>query len=329
MEINRRDFLSLSLLLGANLLLPNKASAGISERIFLTGYDKLIKNPIGILAQKVAVELSLYNQEWAYHLKARLGNHTMNAPIQIKESPADGRSILLAVSPQMTIFPAIYKQLPYNPLEDFTPLVLLGGYTFLITLGPVVDRSVKTIDDYVDWVLEHPNYRDIGFAQYGSSGHMAMKILSRSKKIALRPLPYRDFPPLIQDLKSSNLAAAIILTGIATPLFKKNIFRAIAATSRHRHLGWEDVPTAREQGIPNMNISGWAGLFLHSQTPHSIYQPLLQSMQEITDSLDYIARLRKYSLIQLPDTPERISKRIVREQKYYQRLVENFRFTRL
>lgn len=329
MELNRRDFLSLSLLLGADALLPNAAFANEKERIILTGFGQITSNPIGILAQKIAQELPLYNLEWRYHIKSILGKHTMNAPIQVKKSPADGRTILLTVSPQMSIFPAIYDQLPYNPVTDFLPLALIGGYTFIITLGPVVDRSVKTIDDYVDWVLENPNYREIGFAKYGSSGHMAMKILSQSKQIALRPIPYREFPALVQDLQNSNLAAGIILTGIATPLYKKGIFRAIAVTSRYRHLGWGDIPTAKEQGIPDMDISGWGGLFLKADTPDTIYRPLLQAIQEIIDSIDYIARLRKYSLNLLPDPPEAIHSRLVREQAYYKKLVKEFRFTQL
>ncbi|MFM2477041.1 Bug family tripartite tricarboxylate transporter substrate binding protein [Celerinatantimonas sp. MCCC 1A17872] len=328
MALTRREFNIASLILGSNLLLPRHVSAAENGHI-LTGYKNLDKSPIEQVVNKSIELVGQSYTKYQYKFEEELGNNSINAVVKVKDGPTDGSCILFTASPQMSIFPELYRQLPYNPLNDFKPLVLLAGYSFLFTVGPTVDKSVKTLDDYIKWVENTPEYRNVGFTQYGSSGHMAMQILARAKNVAIRPQAYSDINQVAVDLKDGNLAAAIILTGFSMPEFKDGTFRALAATSQFRHPGFHDVPTCRELGIKDMDISGWFGLFVPKTTPDNVYLPLMYGFQNTIIRGEFINTLQKNYFKPMFDSPEQITIRLKQHQAYYRNLIEQYKMTRL
>lgn len=68
--------------------------------------------------------------------------------------------------------PVLAQELDYSPLEDFEPVALLGEYTFVLFVGPAVPPKVATVDDYLRWVRQNPDYRDIGFVLNASHAHL-------------------------------------------------------------------------------------------------------------------------------------------------------------
>lgn len=328
MPLTRRQFTLGSLLLGSDLLLPNLLSAAETGYIY-SGYKNLDKGPVGLAIKQLGKFVSETNARFQYQYKEVLGRNSMNAAVAVKDGPVDGSAIFLTASPQMSIFPALYRNLPYDALNDYKPLAMLGGYSFIIAVGPLVDASVKTLDDYIAWVEENPEFRNIGFAQYGSSGHMAMQILARAKNVAIKPQAYSDITKVAVDLADGNLAAAIILTGFSMPLFKDGTFRALAVTSQFRHPGFHDVPTCRELGMNEMDISGWFGLFLSSRVSADIYEPLMYAFQNSIIRGEYIQLLQKNYFKPMFDSPEQIMSRLAKHQAYYRQLIAEYKMTRI
>lgn len=329
MTLTRRKFLSSSVIIGSSLMLPKITQAAAGQGHIIVGYENLANGPVGQVVNQINAVLSDYYKAYQYSFDEVIGNNTIKSMVEAKEGPADGSQILFAFAPQIDIFPEIYRKLPYDPLTDFKPLVLLGGYTFLITVGPAVDKSVQTIDDYAKWVDDNPEYRNIGFAQYGSSGHVTMLMLARGKNIALRPQAYRSLPQLGADLADGNLAAGIVLTGFNRKLYENGTLRAIGTTSQFRHPGYHDIPTCREQGLNDIDISGWFGLFINAQTPEDRYNKLMYAYQNSVTRGDYLKVLQQNLFKPIFDSPEQITARIQKERQFYRNIIQEYRISRL
>lgn len=328
MAISRRTFLASASSLLLPVLHPVPILAAPQQvGIVVFGYGQ---TGIGSrLADDIAVLLGAYYPQRRYRLYNLLGENSVKAVMSARSASTDGGVLLQMQSPQVTIFPSIYSRLPYDPLRDFKPLAITGEYTLLLTLGPLVDSSVKTLDDYVRWVQDNPDFSNLGFIQFGSPGHMAYLILQREKNVALSPQSYAGTTMIVDDLMSKHLAAALLISGNALPQFRSGQLRAIAVTSRLRHPGWDDIATCREQGIPNMNITGWYGWFAPSGMPDDIYHPLANALQSMIVSSDYLEMLRKYSLKPVYDTPREIVNRIQREQAFYAALIDDYRVSKV
>ena len=83
----------------------------------------------------------------------------------VKDSPADGAHLLLTPSSMLSIYPYVYKTLPYKPLEDVQPVSLACWFNHAFGVGPAVPESVKTVKDFLAWAKANPEK-----ANYGSPG---------------------------------------------------------------------------------------------------------------------------------------------------------------
>ncbi|ULR32066.1 tripartite tricarboxylate transporter substrate binding protein [Dickeya fangzhongdai] len=328
MAMTRRTFLAgCSSLLFPALYSRGPQAAAPQEGVVMFGYAQ---TGLGSkVANEVSVLLESQYRARRYRLYNEPGENSIRAVMSTKKSPGDGSVLLMAQSPQLIIFPSIYNHLPYNPLTDFKPLAITGEYTLLLTLGPIVDARVKSLDDYVRWVESNPEFSNIGFAQFGSPGHMAQLVLGREKNVALQSQSYYGTSMIVDDLLNGHLAAAFLISGNSLDLYKNGKLRAIASTSRLRQPGGDDVPTCREQGIPSMNINGWYGWFAPAGMPDSVYRPLADAMQRTIVSYDYLEMLRKYYLKPVYDNPDKIRQRIQQEQAYYADLIETYQVSKV
>ncbi|WP_226570912.1 Bug family tripartite tricarboxylate transporter substrate binding protein [Mangrovibacter yixingensis] len=327
MAVSRRALLGL----GASMLLPRMASGahtdpkGAANRAIF-GYGR---TGLGTqLGEEILGLLPDFYPQRTWKLEHMPGENSIHAMRYMRQAPRDGSTILLAQSPQMTAFSSLYRQLPYSPERDFIPLAITGEYALFMALGPVVDPAVKTLDDYLRWVEKNPSFNNIGFAQFGSPGNMAQLILSREKGVALQPQVYRGTSMIIDDLLEGYLAAAFLIGGNGARLLRNGILRPIAVTSPFRVPGW-DVPTCREQGVPQINLTGWYGWFLPAGTPDNIVKPLQAAMQNMIVSYDFLEILRVNSLKPIYDSPGAISARIKIEQARYAALMEEYRVQRI
>ncbi|WP_263064683.1 Bug family tripartite tricarboxylate transporter substrate binding protein [Dickeya dadantii] len=301
-------------------------TAPSGELIF--GYGK---TGIGsALAVDTAASLAQSYQQNHYQLVNIPSGNSLRAVSTVKRAAPDGRTLLQAQSPQMNLLPVIYRSLPYDPLTDFEPLAIMGEYTLFLTVGKLVDPRVKTLDDYLRWVERNPEYRNVGFTQFGSTGHIAQAILARQKEVALQPVAYFGSSMMIEDLLNGYLSAGLVISGNASGAFRSGRLRAVAVTSTERHPGWENIPTCMEQGVPEMSISGWYGWFAPAAMPDRIYTPLAEALQQRIQHEHYTSVLERYSLKPVSSSsPDKIRERIRDEQEYYRELVDSYHISRI
>lgn len=182
-----------------------------------------------------------------------------------KTYPADGYTILMGVAQQFTINPVIYKSLPYDPVNDFVPLVLSAEYDTLLTVHP--DLPVHSVAELVQYIKARPG--QLSYASFGinTPSHFAGEAFKRAAGLDLAHVPYNGSPQQVTDLVGGNIKIGFTVWGAIKPFVEAGKLRVLATTSRERRPSMPQVPTMVESGYPDVLATGWYGFFVRSGTP--------------------------------------------------------------
>jgi len=133
----------------------------------------------------------------------------------VKSAPPDGSTLLLTPYSCMSIYPHIYRTLPYDPFRDFVPVSIAAVMTHALTVGPMVPASVRTVRDYLAWAKANPDKANYGSPAAGSTPHFLGALLGLSTNTDLKHVAYRGSAPAVADMIGGNLASTSTPTGDA------------------------------------------------------------------------------------------------------------------
>jgi tripartite-type tricarboxylate transporter receptor subunit TctC len=327
--IDRRTFLSSSALwlLGAAWPQSSFAAPAAGRLVWGVASGKQ-GSTIGTQLAVGVLDLLATQFNVHYQLDVLPARDTQQASETVKLAPPDGATLLQVQSGSMVLFPAMYKSLQYDPQKDFLPLASLGDFGYAFSVGPVVPASVTTINQYLAWVKDNPDLRDIGFSVYGSHNHLIALMLAREKEAALRAQSYKDPEAIIADMKNNQLAAGITVAGNA-PLLKASGARVLAVSSSARLAALPEVATFKEQGLDKIVIDAWYGWFAPSRTPPATVQALVETINAMAALPKFVELQKRNFLTPNPMTPAQISERIKKEIVSNQNLVNSYHLSKL
>lgn len=125
----------------------------------------------------------------------------------VKGRPADGATILQTPTSILTIYPHIYKKLPYDPMVDLTPVSIACIFDFGFAVGPSVPASVKTVPEFLAWAKANPTGANFGSPAAGSTPHFIGALLGKKGGVELKHAAYRGTQPAMLDLLGGNISA--------------------------------------------------------------------------------------------------------------------------
>jgi tripartite-type tricarboxylate transporter receptor subunit TctC len=194
----------------------------------------------------------------------------------VAKAPADGYTLFVAPSGPLTINPAVYSKLPYDPAKDFAPVSLLAEFPLLLVVGP--DQPVKSVQELVAYGRANPKLAN--YASAATAFQLASELFNQRTDSRFQYIPYKGSGEMAQAVMSGQVLMAIADTGpLAGPL-KGGKLRALAVTTAKRSADFPDVPTLAEVGIPDMEISLWTGIVAPAGTPTDIVSRLQQAIAE-------------------------------------------------
>jgi len=228
------------------------------------------------------------------------GAQSIVAAELVAKAQPDGYTLLVAPSGPMTINPAVYAKLPYDPAKDFAPISLLAEFPLLLVVG--ADQPIKSVRELIDYGRAHPDK-----ANYASSAtpfQLAAELFNQRTGSKFQHIPYRGSGDAAQAVASGQVLMTIADTGpIAGPLSAGKL-RALAITADKRDPAFPDVPTLAEAGVPNMAISLWTGLVAPAGTPTEIVARLNKAIVETLALADVRTALDKIAVTPRSTTPE-------------------------
>jgi tripartite-type tricarboxylate transporter receptor subunit TctC len=225
-----------------------------------------VDGPMRLIAQELGKRLG---QPVVVENKPGAGA-TIGSDVAAK-SPPDGYTLLLA-SQTNAISATLYSKLPFDPVEDFTPVTLIGREPGVVVVNPAV--PAKTLQEFIAYVKAHPGEVNYASSGNGSGQHLFAALLASKTGMKMNHVPYRGSGQATTDLLSGVVAMAIPGTAGMVGHIKAGKLRPLAVTGAKRSPQLPDVPTVMESGVPDYEAYVWMGLLAPKGTPSAIVERL-------------------------------------------------------
>jgi putative tricarboxylic transport membrane protein len=190
----------------------------------------------------------------------------------VNKADPDGYTLLLGQSGPISINPAVYKSLPYDPVKDFAPISLTSTYPYIM----VVNRSlgVKTLQEFVALAKSKPGALNYGTTGVGASNHLLTELFDLKAGIKMTHIPYRGTALAVADLVAGQVQVVFSDPISALQLVSSGDLVALAVTSKDRSPVAPNLPTVSESGYPGFDVVGWHGILAPAKTPPAIVAKL-------------------------------------------------------
>lgn len=241
-------------------------------------------------------------------------------------SPADGSAMLLTPSSMLSIYPYVYKSLPYKPLEDVQPVSLTCYFNHAFGVGPAVPASVKTIKDFLAWAKDNPTKANYGSPGAGSMPHLIVGLLNKLAGADLKHIPYRGSAPGIQDLLGGQISSMSSPVGDYLPHLKAGRLRLLAISGQNRSPFVPDVPTYRQQGFP-ITVREWYGMFLPGKASPEVVRRAAAYLQPALAQKDLIDSMAQVGMEVESSTPQKLGELLRADAEEWRRLIKQIGFT--
>jgi tripartite-type tricarboxylate transporter receptor subunit TctC len=199
----------------------------------------------------------------------------------VARSAADGYTICHVNNSVIAVNPLLYRNLPFNVLEDFEPLgtVTLGG---LIITVPA-SLPVRSLGEFVDYAKARPGQLNFGSGGQGSITHLGFELFVRSAGLNIVHVPYRGSAPALQDMLGGTIHLMVDGVNVSKAMMDAGRVRALAFLGPQRHPLLPELPTAAEQGLPAVLVGGWQGFVAPARTPPAVLDRLEAALKYATE----------------------------------------------
>jgi tripartite-type tricarboxylate transporter receptor subunit TctC len=202
-------------------------------------------------------------------------------------APPDGTTLLLAYH-QHTVNAALNPNLPYHPVNDFTPITQLTSAGLLLVVNP--SSPPQNLQQFIEWTKNYPGNLNFGSAGLGSGGHLAGELYKQMTGVKAQHIPYKGSGPAMLDLVAGryqfNFAG---LQGAQTQV-RAGKLRAIAVTTPKRLAAMPDIP-AMAEALPGFEVVGWYGVLGPANLPKPIVDKLHGALTKILHEPDINKRI--------------------------------------
>ena len=245
----------------------------------------------------------------------------------IKTQPADGTTLLQSPTSMFTIYPHIFKKLPYDPVADVTPVSLACVFDFGLAVGPLVPASVKNVADFVAWAKANPTQANFGSPAAGSTPHFVGALLGKSAGIDLKHAAYRGTQPAMADLLGGQIAAVSGPVGDLTQHLPTGKVRILATSGSKRSRFAPDVPTYAEQGFKELTHSEWFAFFLPPKADAALVTRMNAALKTALASKDEVDGLAVFGLEAMSNNPAELADLLKQDTAKWAPIVKTIGFT--
>ena len=219
----------------------------------------------------------------------------------------DGHTLLFT-STAIAVNPALFANLPYDPIKDFAPITELVNAPNVLFVRP--DSGMNSIADLVAKAKAEPNTMNYASPGVGTKSHLTGELLKLRAGIDIQHIPYRGGGPATQALVSGTVQLASVALAPVEPLIKSGTVRALAVTGATRWYSLPEIPTMIESGYPGFISDTFNALFAPAGTPPEIVALLVKEAREAMKRPDAIEAAKKFGYQIVAGSPEQMTARL-------------------
>lgn len=219
----------------------------------------------------------------------------------VAKAPADGYTIMMA-SNSLATNAALFNKLGFNPAADFAPVARIGEASLVVVVP--AKSGIASMKALVAQAKAQPGKLSYASAGNGSSGHLAGEMFKDAANVDVLHVPYKGGAPAITDLIGERITFMPINPLEVLPHIKAGTLRPLAVASSHRSELLPDVPTSKEEGLPNFTASVWWGLVAPARTPAPVIKQLNAAANAALADPDVRKQLGQLGVTIVSGTPD-------------------------
>ena len=242
-------------------------AGGVADTVARVVADKLSER----LGQRLIVE----NRPGA------AGNIGMAA---VAAAPADGYTLVLTPTGNLTVNQSLFKNLQFDTARDFLPLTVLATVPNVLVVS--ADLPVKNVAELVAYAKANPGKLTFASPGAGSGAHLAGELLKSDAGIDMLHVPYTGIAPAMNDVVGGRVSLMFLGISSALPQIHAGTLRPLAIAALQRSPQLPDVPLVADAGFPGFDVTSWYGVAVRSGTPPEIVDRLYREIAEVLKLAD-------------------------------------------
>jgi tripartite-type tricarboxylate transporter receptor subunit TctC len=251
---------------------------------------RIIADPLGAaLKQPVIVE-------------DRPGADGAVAAQYVQHANPDGYTLMLATNSPLSADPFLLRQISYDPVKDFVPVIRVGSFTLMLVVNPSL--PVHSVKELIEYAKANPG--KLSYASGNTAGLVGGKTLAHWAGLDMLHVPYKSSPPAIEDVIAGRVSMMIVDFTVAMPHVASGQVRALAVTRLKRSPLFPDLPTLDESGLEGMELDAWAGFVAPAKTPSAVVDRLNTAMAKIIDDPATKQKFRNVGFDGFSSTPDQL-----------------------
>ena len=314
--------------IGMTLLLTAMLSTTVSAQPYP---ERPVKLTVGfapgtgpdVLARTLGLKLG-DNLKQPLMIDNRAGAGGQIAAQSVSKSVADGYSLLLADVSAISIAPAAFGKLPYDPAKELVIVSEVARTDFILVVP--MNSPARTLGDFVK--IAKANSAKVNFATFGAGtpGHFGAEMLAEQAGFKVEPIHFRATGDAVTAIVAGDVQAALVSTALGMAQIKGGKMRGLATTAPKRTPLLPEVPTFTESGFPKADFSAWFGVFVPAATPAHVLAILNAQIVDAVHSPDVKKRLEEAGFSIIGSTQAEARQMVAAETLRWERVVKTSGF---
>ncbi len=240
----------------------------------------------------------------------------------VARSEADGYTILLGGNFTHAVNPAMYRRLPFDPIDDFTPITRISDLPLILAVR--ADAGINNLTDLVARMRAQPGRWNYATPGIGTPSHLVGAKLAKVTGQDITHVPFRGGAPSLQAVLAGDVQILVGTPPVALPQIRAGTLKAISLSTRAASPVIPDVPGSEAAGLPSLDISGWWGIWTAAKLPDPIRDRLFTAFRAVLAQPAVQARIAQEGLQALPsESPAEFGRFVQAEMPIWAEIVKD------
>jgi tripartite-type tricarboxylate transporter receptor subunit TctC len=217
------------------------------------------------------------------------------------KAAADGYTLTLAPTGNLTIAPSLYAKLPYDPAKDYAPITVLATVPNILIVHPSV--PARSVAELIALAKAKPGTLNYASPGNGSGPHLAGELLKSMAGIDLVHVPFNGVGPAMTGVLAGDVQMFFAQSSAALPHVKSGKVIALGVASRKRIAAAPELPTIAEAGLPGFDVTSWYALVAPAGTPAAVVDRLHAEIVKVLGSADVREKIAALGAEPVGNTP--------------------------
>jgi tripartite-type tricarboxylate transporter receptor subunit TctC len=238
---------------------------------------------------------------------------------EVAKAKPDGYTLAM-ISTTHVISPHLYRQMPYDALRDFTPVMKLAEGPYVLVVHPSL--NVKTVGELIALARSEPGKIDYASSGNGSAQHLVGALFTTMANVNLNHVPYKGSNQAMNDVIGGQVKVSFVGVPNALPNLKSGKLKALGVSTRKRYGELPDVPTIGEAGVAGYDATVWLGLLAPPGTPLEIVQKLSAAITKVLSSSEARKLMASAGVDVATSSPEEFARLLNSEHERWGKVVK-------